>query len=289
MEAEEIMIHPDRRPCPATSRRGFFTGTLGLGLGLGTAGPLTVPGRAPADVAPYGPALSEYERILSETSKMDLVGNPRSWMYVSRVLHPFAPERTAILRSGAGSRYGKDVRERIDRRIERENGHMQGFDKRWFPDAKRDSIYWIVDRMAGHYRSPALLEEWVAELAGREILGSTAYTGMGFAHQYQHSHDGRVPLDCPPIDWWLFLYPDGVDWAALDEEPIFAVMAPVAPDRSFVQWQPGTMLRVYCLADSIRRAVSDSEVGWQGVSRMGRIDAARYLNRIATEYLEKQS
>ena len=82
MEAEEIMIHPDRRPCPATSRRGFFTGTLGLGLGLGTAGPLTVPGRAPADVAPYGPALTSYERILSQTDRLDILGVPRSWSVV---------------------------------------------------------------------------------------------------------------------------------------------------------------------------------------------------------------
>jgi hypothetical protein len=273
-------------------RRAFVRQCLGGGLVAAAGCPYASQAR-PATLHPAPPAApsSEYERILSATSEMDLVGNPRSWTYVSRILHPFAPERTAILRSGAGSRYGdrcgKEVREGIDRRIERENGDMQGFDKRWFPDAKRDSIYWIVDRMAGHYRSPALLEEWVAGLAGREILGSTAYCGMGFAHQYQYSQGGRVPLDCPPIDWWLFLYPDGVDWAALDEEPIFAVIAPVAPDRSFVQRLTGTMIRVYILAQSIWRTVSESGAGWRDVARMGRVEACRHLNPIAVQSLSR--
>ncbi len=31
------MIHPDRRPFPVPSRRGFLTRTLGVGLGLGAA------------------------------------------------------------------------------------------------------------------------------------------------------------------------------------------------------------------------------------------------------------
>jgi hypothetical protein len=222
---------------------------------------------------------------------MDLLGHPRSWSSVSRGLHPFAPERIAVLRSGSGwsiygNRCGKDLRDRIDACIEREIGQKEGCPERWFPQSKRESIYWIMDRMASHYRSPDLFKPWVIGLVGREILAPTASDGIGFAHQYQHYQPVPVPLDCHPIDWWLFLYPDGVDWAAMDYKPIFAVMAPVAPDLSFVQWQPGTMLRVYCLADSIRRAVSDSEVGWQGVSRMGRVAAARHLNQIAAECLE---
>jgi hypothetical protein len=90
------MIDPDRRPCRATNRWGFFRGTLGLGLGLGTAGPLTVPGRAPADVAPHGPALSEYEHILSLTDSLDLLGVQRSWSVVRQGFHPFAPPERII-------------------------------------------------------------------------------------------------------------------------------------------------------------------------------------------------
>src|SRR5262245_57343819 len=74
MEAEEIMIHPDRRPCPATSRWGFLARTLGVGLGLGAAETLTPPGRAHAEVAPLDPALSEYERILSHTDSLEILG-----------------------------------------------------------------------------------------------------------------------------------------------------------------------------------------------------------------------
>ncbi len=60
------MIHSDRRPSPVPSRRGFFTRTLGVGLGLGAAESLPT-SRAHAAVVPLDPALAEYERILSQT------------------------------------------------------------------------------------------------------------------------------------------------------------------------------------------------------------------------------
>jgi hypothetical protein len=92
-------------PRRETNRRGFFTGTLGLGLGLGTAGRLTLPGRAHADVAPLDPALTEYERILSQTDRLDILGVPRSWSVVRQGFHPFAPERIAVLPSGERLRH----------------------------------------------------------------------------------------------------------------------------------------------------------------------------------------
>ena len=115
------MIHPNRRPYPATSRRGFFARTLGVGLGLGAAGPLTPPGRTHAEVAPLDPALAEYERILSHTDSLEILGVPRSWSVVRQGFHPFAPERIAVLPSGERLRHpirrSGDVRGRIEDRI----------------------------------------------------------------------------------------------------------------------------------------------------------------------------
>ena len=238
---------------------------------------------------PPSSPLSDYERVLSETPHMDFVGNPRSWTNIICRLHPFAPERTAVFSPidyHFGDRRGKDVRARIDERIQREHGHLEGFDKRWFPDAKRESIYGIMDRMSQHYRSPALFEEWVVGLAVREMLGSTAYCGMGFAHQYQYCQTGGR-LDCPPIDWWLFLYPEGVDWAALDKELIFAVIAPLAPDRSFVQWRPGQCSAFTCWHRLSGGRCTDSAIGWRGVAHMGRVAACQHLNEIAVQHLSR--
>src|SRR5690349_2329964 len=170
------MIDPDRRPCRATNRRVFFTGTLGLGLGLGTAGPLTVPGRAPAEVALPDPVLSEYERILSLTDSLEILGVPRSWSVVRQGFHPFAPERIAVLPSGERLRHpthnGRGSRRRIEDRIaESRAGFAHGAAD--LPPEKLESCFWAMDLITGHYRIPNVFEDWVVGLAGRESFGSS--------------------------------------------------------------------------------------------------------------------
>ena len=279
------MIGPDRRPCRATNRRGFFTETLGLGLGLGTAGPLTVPGRAHADVAPLDPALTEYERILSQTDRLDILGVPRSWSVVRQGFHPFAPERIAVLPSGERLRHpirrSGDVRGRIEDRIaECRAGFAHGAAE--LPPEKLESYFWVMDLFTSHYQTPEVFEDWVVGLAGRESFGSSAMgRHWGLIHQYEGRHS--APVDCPPVDWWLFLFPDGIDWASLAEEPVHALIGHVS-QRPY--WEvTGLMLDVWCLMSAIMRAVDDA----RPVSRMGRVAAARHLSQIAAECLEKRT
>jgi hypothetical protein len=204
---------------------------------------------------------------------------------VSRGLHPFAPERVAVFPSDDRIRYhdrcGNDARRDIDGRIRRECGHLEGHDPRWFPESKRESIYWIVDTMTGHYGVWSQFEEWIVGMAGREILGSTAMCACGLAHQYQRG--GRVSVDCPPVDWWLFLFPGGIDWAALDEEPVHAVMTHVFRNDPSAQSWSG-MYPTWVLAEGILRTFPD----WSQVARMGRVGACRHLNGIVAQCLANQ-
>jgi hypothetical protein len=285
MEAEEIMIHPDQRPSPATSRRGFFARTLGGGLGLGAAETLTPRGRAHAEVALLDPVLSEYERILSQTDRLDILGVPRSWSVVRLGFHPFAPERIAVLPSGKRRRHpipnGRGARGRIEGRIaEYRAGFAHG--PADLPPEKLESCFWVMDLITGHYRVPDFFEDWVVGLAQRESLGSSFLGGRwGLVHQYQGYHG--APVDCPPLDWWLFLFPDGIDWASLDDEPVHALIGHVG--RGAFCEEPGPMMAAWCLTSEIMKAVDDAGP----VSRMGRVAAARHLNQIAAECLEKQS
>ena len=278
------MIHPDRRPFPAPSRRGFFTRTLGVGLGLAAAESLPT-GRAHADVAPHDPALTEYERILSQTDRLDILGVPRSWSVVRQGFHPFAPERTAVLPSGERLRHpthrGRGARRRIENRIaESRAGFAHGAAD--LPPEKLESYFWAMDLITGHYRIPNVFEDWVVGLAGRESLGSSAMGGhWGLVHQYQGRHG--APVDCPPVDWWLFLFPDGIDWASLAEEPVHALIGHVS--RRPYGEVTGLMLNVWCLTEAIIWAVDDVK----GLSRMGRVTAVCHLNRIAARCLEKRS
>jgi hypothetical protein len=100
-------------------------------------------------------------------------------------------------------------------------------------------------------------------------------------HQFQWGHE--IQVDCPPVDWWLFLFPDGIDWQGMNTDPVHALIGHVGR----VPWGQsgsGFMLRVWCLASALGGAVDD----WRRVSRMGRIGAARHLNEITVRLLESQ-
>jgi hypothetical protein len=229
--------------------------------------------------------MSEYERILSHTDSMHVLGNPRSWSLVTQGLHPFAAERVGVLPSDDRIRHhdrcGWNLRRHIDARIKAEFGHMEGHDPKRFPESKRESIYRIVDTMIGHHGAWAQFEEWVVGMAGREILGSTALCPCGLAHEYQRG--GRVHVDCPPVDWWLFLFPGGIDWAALDGEPVYAVMTHVFGNNPSAQSWRG-MYPTWVLAQEILRTFPD----WSQIAQMGRSGACRHLNRIVGQCLANQ-
>jgi hypothetical protein len=132
----------------------------------------------------------------------------------------------------------------------------------------------MMDSMCGHYGVP-YLEQWVTGLAWREIFGQSAYGGVGLAHQYQQG--GPVPVDNPPFDWWLFLHPEGCDWGALDDEPIFAIICHVAK-YSRPSW---VMLPVWTLTQRIWKTIPN----WSQVAQMGRLGACRHLNGITAQCL----
>jgi hypothetical protein len=263
------------------NRRGFVRHCFGAGASLAVlpSASSQAVGSGEVQLTSGLIGMSEYERILSHTNSMHVLGNPSSWSIVSEELHPFAPERVVVMSQRIyGDRCGRDLRRQIDKKIEIEFAHMEGFDKKSFPESKRESIYWMMDAMCGHYAVP-YLEHWVVGLAGREILASTAWCGSGMAHQYQRG--GDVPVDNPPYDWWLFLFPEGHEWAAMDEQPVFAIVAHVARNvRSC-----GLMLPLWVITEAIRKTVPD----WSHVAQMGRLGACRHLNRITVQCLADSS
>lgn len=271
------------------SRRGFLQRCLGTGAVLAAAPPSHADASGVLDhphlLGASAPGLSSYERILSQTDRLDILGVPRSWSVIRQGFHPFAPERIAVLPSGERLRHpthrGRGARRRIEDRIAKfQAGFAHGAAD--LPPEKLESCFWTMDLITGHYRVPDFFDDWVVGLAQRESFGSSFLGGRwGLVHQYQGGH--RAPVDCPPVDWWLFLYPDGVDWAALDEEPVHALIGHVGR-RPYREDSGGLMLRVWSLASAITKVVGDA----RPVSRMGRVAAARHLNQIAANCLEER-
>jgi hypothetical protein len=90
-----------------------------------------------------------------------------------------------------------------------------------------------------HYRRPDLLVTWARTLWRREALGSTGVGhGLGLLHDFQ-AYNSTVRTDSAIVDWWLVLLPGGVDWRAIDHEPVHYMVGPVMEQR-----QPGSYLRV---------------------------------------------
>ena len=200
----------------STNRRGFVRRCLGTGVIL--AAPSTCHAQiSGTEIArrPLGtasPILAEYERILSQTDRMDVLGRPRTWLVVERGFHPFSPERIVVMPAGSdhfgfGGRYGDRCERALRRRIDERIGELIKDTKRrnpgydpvdgWFPDSKRESSFWMMDAMTDHYEVRSQFEAWVVGLVGRELLGSTAWCGCGMAHQFQHGSRHHQRATCP--------------------------------------------------------------------------------------------
>jgi hypothetical protein len=268
-------------------RRRFLGGFLGLGTGAAVFGPMPPRpslGREEADLSADSTPkpMSEYERLLSETTRMELLGNPRDWSVVRHQFHPFHPQRIAILPSGDRLRYrnrcGRQLRKKLDEAIELKQREFHG-GPHFLPWEKVESTFWIMDLMSGHYRVPEMFEGWVMGLVGRESLASSSFgCHCGLVHQFQQREEIRV--DNPPVDWWLFLFPDGIDWEHLGGEAVHALIGHISR-FSYYTGNVETMLRVWGLTCSL------GGEDWRTISRMGRIDAARHLNESTVRLLEE--
>jgi hypothetical protein len=138
----------------------------------------------------------------------------------------------------------------------------------------------LMSVLTDYYRVPQRFERWVDFLARREALMSTGFGGgFGLVHQFQD--DGPVELSNNPVDWWLFLFPAGVDWDALDGAPVYGMLGHLFPPQHYSL--PALKLRVYELAGSLvpRQIAGGGKVDapvWERLARLDRLSAARAVN-----------
>jgi hypothetical protein len=143
-----------------------------------------------------------------------------------------------------------------------------------------DKIAWIARLskvLADHYRIP--VERWAVGMAKREALGSAGLGyGAGLLHEFQDFHCQDCHIANAPVDWWLFLFPEGVEWDAFDGRPVFGMVGHV-----FASLQPVPRLPAYVLTTQAARAVARTgqemdPTAWQRLARLDRISAARRVN-----------
>ena len=86
-----------------------------------------------------------------------------------------------------------------------------------------------------------------------------------------------------PLDWWLFLSPEPIEWGSLDDLPIHALVAHVSPINYHDRM--GTMLRAWSAAWHLLKEVGETE-GWPRLARREPLDAVRLLNAAYTSIVE---
>jgi hypothetical protein len=220
------------------NRRSFLQSTLAAGLGS-PALAATWPGaRQSTDPngAREGNAPAGCERSLARSLVFDILGHPPTWTLANAGLHPVSPERVVVMtkRDCDGfNTLNRDESARLlpwvksiamnTRYVER-GGTLHRCWRWGVSDEKLDAILRMMDIMTTHYKVPHMFEKWAIGAAQREALASTGFgAGGALLHQFQPKQPLCVAN--PPIDWWLFLFPDGLDWDSFDDRPVYMMVA----------------------------------------------------------------
>jgi len=224
-------------------RRNFLGSSFGFGLipGLGPSGEHSCAAGSGSQDAPseHPPShepqqrvsLTADEAVLAEYPHLSTLGVPRSWSLVRDGFHPVSPERVVIMPPGHRalrvSRFGNNL-EDVKRRILSSERVVEGYGgKLPYGDEKLYANIAIVEFLCSYYRQFDWLDDWARRLCLREALCATGLDGFGLVHEFQANRDGQPNVVNPPVDWWLFLFPSGIDWQCWDDRPAYCLVAAV--------------------------------------------------------------
>lgn len=253
------------------NRRSFLQNAVATGIGLHGVALVSATEEPPSTT-------NEFERFMAKNDTLDLLGRPRSWSLVRDGFHPISPERVIVMSDHGGDGWWDRDRRQEDS-LRATLSEPFKFVSWWgvpmetyrVPENKLDLIFRLMRVMTDHYRVPHLFPKWATMLAKREALGSTGMGhGFGLLHQFQD--DGNVQLTNAPVDWWLVLFPGGIEWDACDDKPVFGMIGHVFPPH---HWElPGLKLRVWELG-----SLAGRHLAWARIARMDRMAAAQVVNR----------
>jgi hypothetical protein len=181
---------------------------------------------------------------------------------------PFSPSRIVVLprRLGRGLSQARRV---IERKVE----ELAGMDLYRLPEAKVQALLQVAGAVTDHYGIGDRLETWAERIPVQEAFSSQSGGHLGLLSHWQP----REPVAGvgAPVDWWLFLSPEPIEWGSLDEVPIHALIAHVAPDDYVSQLT--AMLGFWSDACHLARSCGESDF-WPRLARLKPVEVARIIN-----------
>lgn len=202
----------------------------------------------------------------------------RSRSLVSDGLHPISPERVVVLTDtweGHDQRLEAFLRASLSKPFDLHSWFGVPMGRHQVAGEKIDPIFRLMREMTDYYGVPHLFPKWATMLAHREALASTGIGhGFGLLHQFQD--DGMVQLTNSPVDWWLFLFPQGVRWEAVDDRPVFGMVGQVFPPNHFRL--PALKLRTWELSSRVGWQIAKTD-GWERIAKLDRLTVAQVVNQ----------
>ncbi|QDV37570.1 hypothetical protein [Tautonia plasticadhaerens] len=183
--------------------------------------------------------------------------------------HPFSPERTVVLPRRLGREH-LQVRRAIGRRIEKLDVHGL-----WrLPGPKVEALLQVADAISERHGVGHRLGEWAARLASQQSIMPEGFAGLGVLGYWQAL--GPVPGADSPLDWWLFLSPEPIEWGGMDGVSVHVLVGHVSPVTSF-RWMD-MMHRAWSDTWHLHASLGGPE-GWARLARLEPREAVWRLNR----------
>jgi hypothetical protein len=181
---------------------------------------------------------------------------------------PFSPSRTVLLPRRLGRRH-LPARRVIEAKVE----ELAGMELYRLPEAKVEALLQVARAVTDYYGIGERLELWAERIPIQEAFSSQSCGTLGVLSHWQPRES--VAGVGAPVDWWLFLYPEPIEWGSLDEVPIHALIAHVAPDDYVLRLS--TMLGFWSDAFDLIGSCGKTDF-WPRLARLDPVEAARILN-----------
>jgi hypothetical protein len=208
---------------------------------------------------------------LAASLPFDLAGRSRG-----ETGFPFSPSRIVYLPRRLGRSHWQ-----ARRVIERKVDELAGLDLHRLPESKVDALLQVAVAVTDHYEIGDRLDAWAERIPVQEAFASQSFGTMGVLSHWQPRES--VAGVGSPVDWWLFLSPQPIGWASLDDVPIHALIAHVA---STDYWgQLTAMLGYWSDAWNLLRSCGSTDF-WPRLARLNATEAARIMNRRYVQAVE---